>query len=152
MPPWKLSIEQILMILPPRPASTQVRATACDRKKADFRLVSITASQSSSLKSRLSARRMMPALLTRMSTGPAWSMMAGIGAVEPRLAATAVKRRPRAVTASPVLVGLDRPTATMSAPACARPMAMACPSPVLAPVTRAARPVRSKPLICGRQC
>ena len=46
------------------------RAAAWERKNSDFRLVSITASQSSSLKSSASARRMIPALLTRMSSRP----------------------------------------------------------------------------------
>ena len=39
-------------------------------RRRDLRLVSITASQSSSVKSTASARRMMPALLTRMSSPP----------------------------------------------------------------------------------
>ena len=57
------------MILP-RPCATMCRAAAWHRKNSDLRLVSITASQSSSVKSSASARRMMPALLTRMSSPP----------------------------------------------------------------------------------
>ena len=59
------------MILPPRPACTSARATACARKNGTLRFTSITASQSSSLKVSASSRRMMPALLTRISTRPA---------------------------------------------------------------------------------
>jgi hypothetical protein len=46
------------------------RPAAWHRKKTDLRLVSITASQSSSLKSTASARRTIPALFTRMSIPP----------------------------------------------------------------------------------
>ena len=69
MPPWKESIEAMLMILP-RPCAIMWRPAACAKKNADLRLVSITASQSSSLKSTESLRRMIPALLTRMSILP----------------------------------------------------------------------------------
>ena len=135
------------MIFPLRPSATQRRATCWLRKNRTFRLVSITASQSSSEKSRLSARRMMPALLTRMSTPPALSQASATtparGAVEPRSALMKWKARPRARTLSPVSSASERPTATMSAPASARPIAMPCPMPVLAPVTRAQRPERS---------
>ena len=68
IPPWNESIEAMLMILPPRPVRSMCRAAACARKKTDFRFTFITASQSASVKSSASARRMMPALFTRMST------------------------------------------------------------------------------------
>ena len=72
MPPWKDSIDAMLMILPPRPSASIAFAAAWARKKADLRLTSITASQSASLNSSASARRMMPALLTRMSQRPSF--------------------------------------------------------------------------------
>src|SRR4051794_38786010 len=49
------------------PSASRWRAKAWDRKNTDFRFRSMTASQSSSVKSMLSARRMVPALLTRIS-------------------------------------------------------------------------------------
>ncbi len=69
IPPWNESIEAMLMILPP-PCGTMTCAAACDRKKAAFRLIARTSSQSVSLNSIAGARRMMPALLTRMSRRP----------------------------------------------------------------------------------
>ena len=46
------------------------RAAACDRKNTAFRFTAITSSQSRSVNSSASARRMMPALFTRMSMRP----------------------------------------------------------------------------------
>ena len=70
MPPWKASSEAMLTIAPPAPRAKAARAKAWDRKNTALRLTSITSSQSASVKSTASARRMMPALLTRMSSGP----------------------------------------------------------------------------------
>ena len=70
MPPWNASSEAMLMILPREPCAIMRLATACERKNALLRLTSITASQSPSVNSIASARRMMPALLTRMSSRP----------------------------------------------------------------------------------
>ncbi|KAG1484698.1 hypothetical protein G6F53_014021 [Rhizopus delemar] len=66
IPPWNASIEAMLMILP-WPCSMKWRPAACEMKKADLMLTFITSSQSCSLKSTASARRIRPALLTRMS-------------------------------------------------------------------------------------
>ncbi len=78
------------------------RPAAWHRKKTDFRLVSITASQSSSVKSTESARRMMPALLTRMSSRPSFSSVSSTrrwtGSMVERSAETISARRPRART------------------------------------------------------
>ena len=60
----------MLTIAPPASRAKAARAKAWERKKTALRLTSITASQSASVKSTASARRMMPALLTRMSRGP----------------------------------------------------------------------------------
>ena len=83
MPPWKESMEAILMILPPWPCSIITLAAAWERKKTVLRLMSMTSSQSFSEKAMASARFMMPALFTRMSMRPnsflAVAMMPGIG-------------------------------------------------------------------------
>jgi len=47
-------------------AADITRAAACDRKNIDFRFTWITSSQSCSVNSKAGARRMIPALLTRM--------------------------------------------------------------------------------------
>ena len=46
MPPWKDSTEAMLTIFPCRPAASAFRAKAWQRKNSDFRLTSITSSQS----------------------------------------------------------------------------------------------------------
>jgi hypothetical protein len=66
-PPWNDSIDATLMILPPLPCAMNCRATAWAKKNTVFRLRSMTSSQSFSLNLMASSRRMMPALLTRMS-------------------------------------------------------------------------------------
>ena len=70
MPPWKASSEAMLTMAPPACRAKAARAKAWERKNTALRLTSITSSQSASVKSTASARRMMPALLTRMSSGP----------------------------------------------------------------------------------
>src|SRR5687768_17258197 len=145
MPPWNESIEAMLMILP-RPAAIIFLPTACDRKKALLRLTSITSSQSCSLKSTASARRIRPALLTRMSMAPSpatvSSTMRAIGSRVDRSARSARKRRPSARTCSAVAVASPVLTAAMSAPASASASAIAWPRPRLAPVTSATLPSR----------
>ncbi len=147
MPPWNESSEAMLMILPRRRSSIG-RAKACDRKNTDLRLVSITASQSASLKSMASARRMMPALFTRMSTAPfqaiAPSVMRWWSEVVERSASIAMASRPSPSMPAMVRDGSLRPTSTRSAPAEARASAIACPRPVLAPVTTATLPSSPK--------
>ena len=58
------------MIRPARPAARIRAAMPWLTKNAASRLTAVTASQSASPCSRMSARRMIPALLTRMSTRP----------------------------------------------------------------------------------
>ena len=79
MPPWKASSEAMLTMAPPACRAKAARAKAWERKKTALRLTSMTSSQSASVKSTASARRMMPALLTRMSTGPSVGELAGGG-------------------------------------------------------------------------
>ena len=60
----------MLTILPPWPWAMNCLATAWDMKKTLLMLIFMTSSQSFSLKLMASSRRMMPALLTRISTRP----------------------------------------------------------------------------------
>ncbi len=135
------------MILPPRPVSTQCRATLWLSHSAADRLTSSTESQSSGVRSSASTRRMMPALLTRMSISPKASRAAPtISAGAPDAATSRFspwKRRPAASTSRAVSVMSERWTPRMSAPACASATAIARPRPLPAPVTMAHRPVRS---------
>src|SRR5690606_4018400 len=157
MPPWNESIEAMLMILPP-PWAMKWRPAACDRKKADLMLTFITSSQSCSLKSTASARRIRPALLTRMSSLPSCDTVSSTsrptGSIETRLASRLRKRRPSARTFSPVSAASVMPAAAMSAPAAASARAMPWPRPVLAPVTSATLPSRLKglPATCVASC
>ena len=80
MPPWKVSSEAMLTIAPPAPRAKAARAKAWQRKNTAFRFTSITSSQSASVKSTASARRMIPALLTRMSSGPTVSSVCAAAA------------------------------------------------------------------------
>src|SRR5947209_4623265 len=123
MPPWNESMEAMLMMRPPLLRRTSRRAKSRERAKTDRRFTSITASQSSSLVSSRSARRMMPALLTRMSASPARSK---IEATESRSARSASARA----------------TPTTFAPASCSASAMAAPRPREAPVTMAVLPSR----------
>src|SRR5690606_32390050 len=149
MPPWNDSIEAMLMILP-LPWAMKWRPAACDMKNADLMLTFITSSQSFSLKSTASARRIRPALLTRMSSPPSWAMVSctsrPTGSIDIRLASRLTKRRPSARTFSPVSAASTMPAPAMSAPASASASAMPWPSPVLAPVTSATLPSRLKGL------
>ena len=96
-----------------------------------------------------------PALLTRMSTEPRSATMAGTIAARAsgssRSAVTAVARRPSAVICSHADSSSvpEREVTHMSAPASARPMAMARPMPRPAPVTSALRPSRRNLCISG---
>ena len=63
MPPWNDSIEAMLMILP-LPCAMKWRPAACDMKNADLMLTFITSSQSFSLKSTASARRIRPSAVS----------------------------------------------------------------------------------------
>ena len=111
------------MIFPLRPPAIMSRTTAWDRKKTDFRLTFRTASQSSSVKSTASARRMIPALLTRMSMGPRPSVasftMRAIGSIEPRSAWIEMAFTPLARHWPTVSSEARRATEAMDAPASA---------------------------------
>src|ERR1039457_2411177 len=88
-----------------------------------------------------SSRRMIPALLTRISTRPNFlrtsAKSASGAAVSERSAANAAALPPAASMISTVLVGALRSWVAMVAPASARAMAMAWPIPPAEPVTSA---------------
>jgi len=116
------------MILPPR-WSAIIRFTAAWlRKNSTFRLTFMTSSQSCSVKSTASARRMMPALFTRMSTGPraavASSRTRSTGSIEVRSAWMETALRPLASTLPTVSSEARRATEATSAPAAASARAM----------------------------
>ena len=133
------------MILPP-PWAMKCLPAAWLMKKADLMLTFITSSQSFSLKSTASARRIRPALLTRMSSRPRPSMVSATtratGSTLIRLASMLTKRRPSARTFSAVSSAGTMPAPAISAPAAASATAIPWPSPVLAPVTKATLPSR----------
>src|SRR5215203_539935 len=93
---------------------------------------------------------MMPALLTRMSSRPSepthssTTSAASFASLSKRSTFMAWKRRPSFWTRSPVSSTDMMSRAAMSAPASARPVAMPCPRPRAAPVTRATLPSRLK--------
>ena len=60
----------MLTMRPSRRAPIAFLPKAWQRKNIDFRLTSMTSSQSASERSTASPRRMMPALLTSPSSGP----------------------------------------------------------------------------------
>ena len=122
------------------------RATAWLKKNTVLRLRSTTSSQSFSLNLIASSRRMMPALLTRMSMRPprllAWATRSA-----GRRRRTGLARRSGSGGRWPGRRHGCRPgpvtlTPTTSAPACASATAMPWPRPVLQPVTMATRPLR----------
>jgi hypothetical protein len=119
------------------------RATAWAQKNTDLRFRSMTSSQSFSLKLMASSRRMMPALLTRMSMRPVRPGLldqAFDAAGVDRLARRSRKRAPAPRLRRACRSGALTLTPTMSAPACASASAMPWPRPVLQPVTMATRP------------
>jgi hypothetical protein len=86
-----------------------------------------------------------------MSSPPSFSSVSSTtrwtGSMVERSAETISALRPRARTLVDVSSAGVRPTAAMSAPAAASARAIAWPIPVLAPVTMAILPVRSKGLV-----
>ena len=128
------------------------RAAAWARKNTAFRFTAITSSQSRSLNSSASARRMMPALFTRMSTRPNAAVAratrsSALAAL--RSAAMSWNRRPIFFAAAAVSSAGTMLRPTMSLPACARASAIPRPSPVLQPVTMATFPLRSNMSLCS---
>ena len=108
-------------------------------------LVSITRSQSASLISSVGTRLVVPAAYTMMSSRPKVSTQASLTRSSSDVSATSAGtrrvRRPRpsisAATAS--TFAARRPVTTTSAPASARPRAMARPMPLVPPTTTARR-------------
>ena len=94
----------MLTIAPPACRAKAARAKAWERKKTALRLTSITSSQSVSVKSIASARRMMPALFTRMSRGPRVSSVCAAAAGMSRASSSGRAFRPSAAIRSRVSV------------------------------------------------
>ena len=136
----------MLMILP-EPCLSMCRPACCIRRKTLVRFTSITASQSSSEYSAAGARRIMPALLTRISIAPKCPTVSSTSRAQtsgkPTSPTSATAFAPAASILCCVALGaaLEPCTATL-APACASATAMAAPSPRDEPVTRAVLPLR----------
>ncbi len=134
----------MLIIFPPprlimwRPASWAIRKTL-------ERFTSITVAQSSAEYSVAAARRIVPALLTRISSWPKCSIVFSINrrgvSLSPRSPVKEKAFRPALVTAAQLASGACvLPWQATFAPASASAIAMAAPNPVDAPVTKAALP------------
>ena len=138
-------IEPTLMIFP-LPRSIMCAATACEQRKVPVRLVRITLFHSSSVVLSDETPCITPALLTRMWTLPCHAAAFATESLtcfdEPTSVSIASARLPvlsiRLQVSSRFCGRL--PQQTMSAPASARPSAMARPKPLPAPVTRATWP------------
>ncbi len=145
IPPLKASNDAMLMILPD-PRATMSRPKCWQRMKVASRLVRRTTSQSAREYSTAACRRIVPALLTRMSIRPASSstsvVIASSAARSPRSATTSHALRPNpSIAATVSRAPPARVVAqTTSAPAPASASAIARPSPRLAPVTSARCP------------
>ena len=92
------SSEAMLTIFPPPPCLMNCLAAAWQRKKTLFRLTLIVSSQSFSVYSTEGLRRIIPALLIKMSSRPnsetVFSTIIEIGSMVIRFALMAIKRRP----------------------------------------------------------
>src|SRR5215475_11775827 len=135
------------------------RATRCRQKKTPLALTRMMRSQSASVRSMMWARRVTPALFTRMSTrSKVATARSTIRSMAPRSPTSASRARllgPAAPTASAAAWASapSMSTATTCAPAWARAMATARPMPFPAPVTmatRSARIMRSPRSLRGR--
>src|SRR6266852_5409988 len=138
-PPVRPHPEAVLMIEPP-PAFCMCGITSRDSKKIDFTLTVITRSQSSSLRSRTVARRMMPALLNRMSILPnSRSVRSTTRRQSPARVISADSKHPRPPAFS-ISVAASCPVfaftsaITISAPSLANNNAVARPIPEAPPV------------------
>mmetsp|Transcript_37653 Transcript_37653/g.92539 ORF Transcript_37653/g.92539 Transcript_37653/m.92539 type:complete len:209 (-) Transcript_37653:382-1008(-) len=111
------------------------------RRNTAFRLVSMTASQSSSFIRMDSMSRVMPALLTSTCRPPSWATMASTAActAAPSVTLSTMPRPPWAPSASvmPAAPASEFAVPMTRQPASARRSAIARPMPRLAPVTRA---------------
>src|SRR5690242_9983926 len=135
-----------MVMMRPKRRRIMPRMTARDRRKAPVRLISSTFSQSSSFRRSASMSRVMPALLTRMSTLPIAASDSftrrSRSAASSILAVMTWARSPiSAFSASSASARV--PESTTAAPWRCSPLAMAPPMPPEAPVTSAALPVRS---------
>ena len=134
----------------PVPFSSMGRAKTWLARIAPVRLVSRMAAHSSSGTSRLGVRLVRPAAFKRMSTLPNACRTASRSFSRDARSVTSEGtrrlRRPLASTALAVssTTSARREVATTSAPASARPMAMARPRPEVPPRTTATLPARSR--------
>src|SRR6187402_1890082 len=149
MPPWKESSEAMLRILLGALRAIMSRAASCESWKTLVRFTWRTVIQSSRGNSSAAWRRMVPALLTRISIWPkvsrVWVMRCRGPSVEERSAEKAADLEPVAEIAAAVSVaGRRLPWQATDAPACASAVAMAAPRPEAEPVTRATLPSRRK--------
>ncbi len=131
----------------PQPCAFMGLAAARQNSQGPFRLVSRTASQSSSVSDSIGPRMLMPALLTRMSSRPqVSSTFATASSTSPDRTESAPRPRNSPpewfarskATASAVF--LDRDVIATDAPASARACAATLPNPFDPPVTSAFRP------------
>src|SRR5512139_3663863 len=141
-----------MLMMRPQRAFIMPRITARERRNTDFRLVSMTSSQSASFMRSARLSRVMPALLTRIAIAPtSFSISASAASVcaisrtfitLPTSPASAIACAP----ASPVAVP------TTLAPCFASSSAIARPIPREAPVTSATLPASiSAPFHCGER-
>src|SRR5262245_1566438 len=132
----------------PLPWGSMCLAACCARSKAAIRWTSISSRQAAIGYSSGGWRVPEPALFTRMSIRPKYAATRSTSptrcagsarsACMPRNRRPSASTRPRVCRSSP-----ESETQAMSAPASARPRAIACPRPRLAPVTSATRPSRA---------
>src|SRR3979411_1132537 len=138
-----------MLTMRPLRAFIMPRKTALDRRNTEARLVSRTASQSSSFMRNSKVSRVMPALLQRMPITPSFaSMSSSAASIESGLTTSRTTPRPpcaarlaliRAAPSAVVAVPMTR------APSRARRSAMAAPMPRVAPVTKAISPFSIRP-------
>src|SRR5208282_2315019 len=138
----------ILIILPCLRATIDC-AAICERKKHEFRFVSITRSQSSALKFNALPMIAIPALLTRIEIGPSLRSTCSIAG---RSSSRRVTSSGIAIAGTPALASSSttarffsslRARIATAAPASARPSAIPRPIPPLPPVTTATSPLKS---------
>src|SRR6266403_333534 len=145
-PVWALY--EAILIIRPQPAASMSGRTACAAMNMLFRLTIIMRSQASSVISRNGTKPVMPALLTRMVTGPSSACArctpASICAREDTSTRLAMARPPAATMS---LAARCAPASSISqtataAPSRARRLLVARPRPDAAPVTIAFLPAR----------
>ena len=135
MPPWKLSSDAVKMIFP-APRATISLPNSRLKMNCAFKLTSMTLSQYSSGCSAAGLRRIVPALLTRMSTAGTSALTLAMNSYSAsrseKSQAYARQLRPVARTAASISLPSASSVAltpTMSAPASASATAIALPIP-----------------------